>query len=632
MFNHDKPPGNERMPMSPDALRDLASMGGAVGDEIGPMAGGPMIPDLRNIKREPPIIKKESHGGKEFEVCYAKGNPGVTREEAKKAMSMHPGAPAPNIVLAVDTGRYDITDTIECLRDQVVELRDGVHIYADIYLPKDRSQKVPLILCWSFFGKPFTWDQENGSMPGVPHGAMSGMTNFESADPAYWCPNGYAVGCVSPRGVGNSEGDVCNFGTQDARDCYDFIEWAAVQEWCSGKIGMCGNSALCMSQMMVAAEQPPHLACIAPWDGDNDLYRESICIGGIDTSRFNAQVVFGIASHQLVEDLPATFEKYPYMNEYWESKIPKWENVNIPAYCAAGWCTGHLRGSVEYFRRIPSKKKWLRIHREMEWGDFYDPANIRDLHMFFDRYLKNIRNGWEYTPAVRLEVMDVEDHDFDRNRQEESFPVVRTEYRKLYLHTDKSLREENGGNAREIVYDPAEDALVWEYTFEEDTELIGYLKAHLCVECRGHNNMDLYAWATKADQEGDPLNIKFFGEVFRGSWGSLRVSRRALDERLSTDFNPVQAHRKDEYLEPGQVVEVDIEMAPTARMYHAGERLRFELSGHDIVPEWQKANVDPATQDNGEGMHVIHMGGACESYLQIPVVPPKYRHGNLVVR
>lgn len=36
----------------------------------------------------------------------------------------------------------------------------------------------------------------------------------------------------------------------------------------------------------IAAEQPPHLACIAPWEGLGDYYRESICRGGIPDHAF----------------------------------------------------------------------------------------------------------------------------------------------------------------------------------------------------------------------------------------------------------------------------------------------------------------------------------------------------------
>ena len=34
--------------------------------------------------------------------------------------------------------------------------------------------------------------------------------------------------------------------------------------------------------------------------------------------------------------------------------------------------------------------------------------------------------------------------------------------------------------------------------------------------------------------------------------------------------------------------------------------------------------------DNGDGIHVIHTGGEHQSYLQIPVVPPKYQVGDYI--
>ena len=36
--------------------------------------------------------------------------------------------------------------------------------------------------------------------------------------------------------------------------------------------------------------------------------------------------------------------------------------------------------------------------------------------------------------------------------------------------------------------------------------------------------------------------------------------------------------------------------------------------------------------DNGDGIHVIHTGGEHDSYLQIPVVPPKYQVGDYIWR
>lgn len=40
------------------------------------------------------------------------------------------------------------------------------------------------------------------------------------------------------------------------------------------------------SHRFIAAEQPPSLACMAPWEGLGDYYRESICRGGIPDHAF----------------------------------------------------------------------------------------------------------------------------------------------------------------------------------------------------------------------------------------------------------------------------------------------------------------------------------------------------------
>ena len=58
------------------------------------------------------------------------------------------------------------------------------------------------------------------------------------------------------------------------------------------------------------------------------------------------------------------------------------------------------------FRRIRTPKKWMRAHRDFEWPDSYKPENLDDIRRFFDRYCKEIHNGWEMTPRVRLDVMD----------------------------------------------------------------------------------------------------------------------------------------------------------------------------------------------------------------------------------
>ena len=119
------------------------------------------------------------------------------------------------------------------------------------------------------------------------------------------------------------------------------------------------------------------------------------------------------------------------------------------------------------------------------------------------------------------------------------------------------------------------------------------------------------------------------GQPHPGSSGKLRVSQRELDPHLSTDFQPVQAHRRREKLKPGEIVPVDIAIYPFSRIWHKGQTLRLQIAGRYFREGW----FEPFAWDlENKGRHIIHTGGRYESYLQIPVIPPKYQAGGYVYR
>ena len=60
-------------------------------------------------------------------------------------------------------------------------------------------------------------EQAEWQIMGVPPHTVSDMSKFESPDPGYWCRHGYAIANVDPRGIGHSEGDFVQFGTQDGK-------------------------------------------------------------------------------------------------------------------------------------------------------------------------------------------------------------------------------------------------------------------------------------------------------------------------------------------------------------------------------------------------------------------------------
>jgi predicted acyl esterase len=274
-------------------------------------------------------------------------------------------------------------------------------------------EKVPVILAWSPYGKgQGTSLSVMGvfALVGLSNEIVSGLEKFEGADPAYWCAKGYAICNPDIRGVVDSEGDSVLWDRQDGRDCYDLIEWLAEQEWCSGKVAMSGTSYLAVSQWFTAAEQPPHLAAINPWEGVSDVYRDLVMRGGMPDIGFARQLQDGsFFGKNRKEDILSEVERYPLVNDLWENKIPNFDQITVPAYVVASYSnTLHTTGTFRAWRRIASDKKWLRIHNSQEWPDYYDEENREDLRRFFDHYLKDEENGWEQTPRVRYSLLDLE--------------------------------------------------------------------------------------------------------------------------------------------------------------------------------------------------------------------------------
>jgi hypothetical protein len=518
--------------------------------------------------------------------------------------------------------------------DVAIRLQDGITIYADIYRPVG-TEKVPAIISWGAYGKrghnnlldriSDLLEMDGGSkvLPrlGIPRNATSGMQAWESPDPAHWVPYGYAVVNVDPRGAYMSEGDLQFFGPQDARDGYDVVEWLATQEWCNGKIGMNGNSWYGMTQWSIAAQQPPHLYAIAPWEAETNIYRDEYVRDGIPM--IVNQIMSRSCGSNRVEDIASMIARYPLMNQYWESKIPNLGKIEIPSYIVASYNSQmHTRGTLEAFNQISSKNKWLRVHNTQEWPDIYDQKNVADLRRFFDHYLKDIDNGWESTPRVRLSVLDPGGLDVV-NRAENEFPLARQEFHKLYLDAASAkLTTTPASQENKVSYNTnAEGKTAFTIQFDKETEITGFIKLRLWVEADGADDMDIFARIVKLDKNGQPLFHDALMYKYAGPDGRLRVSLRQLDPKRSTPSQPFHTFKVVEPLHPGEIVPVEIQIWPTGMIFHPGQQLQLVIAGYDYM--LSRPGDRPKVIVRNKGNHIIHTGGKYDSYLLVPVIPSK---------
>ncbi|CAK7206714.1 hypothetical protein SEUCBS139899_009519 [Sporothrix eucalyptigena] len=546
--------------------------------------------------------------------------------------------------------------------DVAIVVRDGVTIYADVYRPANTTERVPAVICGGPFGKNGGPNKNNfNKWPwrfGCPRIATSGLEKFEGLDPGYWCLHGYAIVHSDCRGTWNSTGNVILPSKKEGEDNYDIIEFLSQQSWCNGKVSMAGNSYLSMTQWFAGAEQPPHLACLAPWEGVSDLYNDMLRIGGSPDPGFTGGLLKGdIASStgSKGDDLEEMCYKYPTWNAYWQQFAAEYGKIKCPLYIVASWTNAlHTTGTLRAWQNVSSTEKWLRIHNSHEWPDLYNTQSREDLRKFYDYYMKEVVNDWPQTPTVRLSVLNSGAHDIV-NRPEAAFPLARQQELKLYLDADSKTLSKAVPSATGTFSHPAtEGSSIFRISFPTTTELVGYMKLRLWAEAEGSDDMDIFVHLQKFDTATgklletcvtdvgylaqDPAAARkeladkhaadpSFGASYfdTGPAGRLRASHRELDTAKSTNLHPVLTHREEQLLSPGEVVPLDISIWPYGWIFEPHQELRLSISGVNPKPHLRPHDT-PAVLRN-KGKHTFYTGGDRASFLLLPLIPSATTNG-----
>ncbi len=550
-------------------------------------------------------------------------------------------------------------------RDVPIVLRDGVTIYTDIFRPVAEG-KYPALVALSPYGKEIgtQWLDDVPMRAGVPQKAVSGLQKFEGPDPAYWVKHGYAVINPDIRGAYKSEGIVLFFGSDYGRDGKDIVDWVGEQSWCNGKVGLSGNSWLAISQWFTAAQKPKHLAAIAPWEGLTDCYREVGTRGGVVMPEFVEllSASFPSTPDGGVEDVIAMLKNNPTWNRYWEDKCADLAAITTPAYIVASYTNPiHTNGSIQGFMRISSTDKWLRIHNTGEWDDYYHEGHTEDLRRFFDCYLKGKENGWKDTPRVRMSVLNPGGKDVI-DRAETEYPLARTRYQRFYLDGTNntlvpSLPTAEATNSYHS--DGKNEMVSYRMRMTEETEIGGFIKLHVWVEAPDNDDMDLQVTLEKRNRFGGKIGFVPMKRV--SAKGYIRASMRKLDPERSREEYPHQSFDRVQKLAKGEIVPLEIAIWPMGMKFKKGEILQISVSAYKTTAWASPFDLKMATiqvakegftympnekpemitiggvsggltggidstglpKDVNKGRHVIHTGGKYDSFLYLPIIPPK---------
>lgn len=563
--------------------------------------------------------------------------------------------------------------------DAPIPMNDGNVLRADIFRPI-ADGRYPVILTYGPYAKglayqegyPMQWAQMVENHPEILNGSTNKYQNWEVTDPERWVPHGYVVIRVDSRGAGCSPGFLDPRCPREIEDLYQCIEWAGMQSWSDGKVGMLGISYYAANQWQVAAKHPPHLAAIIPWEGQNDFYRDSLYHGGI-LSEFQrrwakAQIVdiqYGrgerakrnpntgksvagaitLPDEDLAKNRVDAYEqskKHPLYDEFHRARSVDLAQVTVPLLSCANWGGQgiHPRGNFNGFVEAGSEQKWLEVHGESHWALFSSGYGLALQRRFFDRFLKGIDNDWEREqPRVQLNIR----HPGEKFvlRGENEWPLARTRWTKLYLDpTSMALSRAPVAKGAAIEYDAMGDGVTFFLpSASTDTEITGPMAAKLFISS-STKDADLFLVVRLFDLAGK--EITFMGSTdpntpIANGW--LRASHRRLDPVKSLPYRPYHPHDMVEPLTPGEIYECDIEIVPSCIVVPAGWRLALSVRGKDYeyageLSEFAKkfyygtrgtggmTHNDPDNRPMNVfgGKVKLYAGGDWGSYLLLPLI------------
>jgi len=535
-------------------------------------------------------------------------------------------------------------------KDIYITMRDGVRIACCIYRP-NTDEQCPALLAAS----PYQYEYDS---------APSHFYMWHELGPiGFYVERGYAFVHVDIRGSGRSEGTWKFMDKDEQIDLYEIIEWIGTREWCNGRIGGIGQSYYAMLQWFMGVQNPPHLACLAPYDGLVDPYRDSVYNGGVygpffanwhnRTRADNIQRPANVPSENTFPyDLTGELIRRTTYDEWWHERaaMERLNEIECPVLSIGIWpkLGLHLRGNIIGYELVSGPRNLLLAgaRNSHETHLQYNTAEFHQEHIlpFYDYHLKGEDNGWRTRKKVKIFIRGD-----DQFREEEEWPLARANISSFYLRPGPSgsVRSLNDGSLSTDAQGPREGEVTYAYPdsrWENGVMSFGeYGPDHVArvltftsevldqdLEVTGPVVLELYASSnqpdtdfivkiseqlpkpdTMADDQPPPFKVV--------SKGWLKASHRQKDQARSTDLRPYYTHCDPQPLVKDQVYKFDIEILPCAYVFRAQSRIRLEIANGDspLTEAPRFHHYHPSKH----GSDTIFFNVTYPSRLLLPVIP-----------
>lgn len=354
------------------------------------------------------------------------------------------------------------------------------------------------------------------------------------------------------------------------------------------------------------------------------------------------------------------------------------EYKDVPEYHTTGWYDswGTQVANINFVELRKSKKSlqrlivgpWIHSSEGLSYAGEaqFTPDAALDLKQFelrwFDHFLKDIDNGVDREPPVRIYVMGGGDaHKTPEGRifvgghwrDEQEWPLARTAYTPYYLHGNGVLSPEKPAADSPISYqfDPknpvptlggnvsSQGTLMFQGAADQrcrtgfwlctDTrplsarnDVVVFQTPPLDADLEVTGPLVVKLWASSDALDTDftaklvdvyPPNADFPEGV------DLNIADSIVRARYRNGFGKAQL------LKPGQAYEFTIQMYPTSLVFQKGHRIRVDISSSNFPRFDVNPNTGEPLNDNRRTQtahNTIYLDAGHPSQIMLPVIPP----------
>ena len=544
----------------------------------------------------------------------------------------------------------DFPESARAYYHQMVPMRDGVRLATDVYLPAEGGS-YPTLLVRDIYS--------------------NGSTSVRLRYAKFATANGYAFVFQSSRGRYDSEGEWYPY-FNEINDGDDTLTWIANQPWSNGKAGMFGTSYLASVQWLAAVNGNPALVAIAPAMSPGNYYRDVAYPGGafslLSRARWGISLAgsrtnmsfpvdwIGGIGHLPLETLAESvgfnvphfqdWLAHPSYDEYWTplNLEARATEMSVPALNFGGWYDVFLRSTIGSYKTMTEQaaSDTARNGQRLVIGpwphgwnatqkvgdvDFGEDALIEVEPMLLEWFDYWMKDGPEPQGApIRLFIMGE-----NVWRDEQEWPLARTEYRPMYLHADGSLTETApaGAGSLDYAYDPMDPVPTLGGNIMEPTlrgpydqsplddreDVLRFVSAPFeeATEITGPVSAEIYATTDSRDTDfmAKLIVVKRDGMAFNLVDGVIRARYR-------------EGFEKEKLIEPGKTYKYTIDLWATSYLLSPGDRLRLDVTSSNYPRLARNLNTGAPFAQTSEikvANQTIHLSEEYPSKLILPFIP-----------